>query len=177
MSQNVLAWLAYFPKETKMMIWAHNGHIAKDYLDAVSVPSMGSYLHKVLKDDYYAIGFDFYKGKFRSNDIDLPNSPGWESNEVGDAPEGNLSSYFVEAGLGNSFLDFSCTKQNDNIKRWLTKEDIGTYSMGSQFSKKWKPSRYISPMKIYNAFDGVIFIKESHCAVPIKSFSIDTYKF
>ena len=177
MAQNILTWLAYFPKETKMMVWAHNGHIAKDFLDATSVPSMGSYLKETLKDEYYAIGFDFYKGSFQSDDIDLKNSPGWENEEVGEAPEGNLSSYFVKAGLGNSFLDFSLTNQNDNIKKWLNDKIIGTYSMGSQFSKTWSSRQYIARMKINHAFDGVIFINESNSAVPLKWLTINNYKF
>ena len=177
MAQNILTWLSYFPKGTKIMIWAHNGHIAKDFLDAVAVPSMGSYLKEALKDEYYAIGFDFYKGSFLSNDIDLPNSVGWEKEAVGEAPEGNLSSYFVKAGLGNSFLDFSLTNQNDNIKQWLNDKIIGTYSMGSQFSKTWSSQQYIAPMKIHHAFDGVFFVKESNSAVPVKWLAINNYKF
>lgn len=177
MAQNILTWLTYFPKGTKMVVWAHNGHIAKDFLDAVSVPSMGGYLKEVLKDEYYAIGFDFYKGRFQSNDVDLKDSPGWEEQEVGEAPTGNLSSYFVQAGLDNSFLDLSVTNQNQNIKHWLNEKVIGTYSMGSQFSKKWPLVSFISPMKIHRAFDGVIFIKESNRAVPIKSLKINNYNF
>jgi erythromycin esterase len=177
MAQNILAWLNYFPKGTKMMVWAHNWHIAKEYLDGVSVPSMGSYLKKELKDEYYAIGFDFYYGKFQSNDPDLKNSPGWEEQEVGNAPTGNLSSYFVQAGLGNSFLDLTLTQKNMNIENWLTKKEIGTYSMGSQFSKKWPASNYIVPMKLSDAFDGVIFIKQSNRAVPVKRMTINNYNF
>ncbi len=177
MAQNILTWLAYFPKGTKMVVWAHNGHIAKDFLDGFSVPSMGNYLKEVLKDEYYAIGFDFYKGRFQSNDVDLKDSPGWEEQEVGEAPKGNLSSYFVQAGLDNSFLDFSVTNQNKNVKDWLNEKVIGTYSMGSQFSKKWPPATYISPMKIHRAFDGVIFIKESNRAVPVKWLTINNYQF
>lgn len=177
MAQNVLAWLSYFPKGTKMILWAHNGHIAKDFLDAVSMPSMGSYLKALLKDDYYAIGFDFYKGKFQSNDIDLKNAPGWEELEVGEAPEGYLGSYFVKAGLGNSFLDFSRTVQNGNIRQWLNEKVIGTYSMGSRFSKKWSIDEYTSSIKLNQAFDGVIFIKESTRAVPLKSFKTNIYEF
>ena len=177
MAQNILTWLAYFPKGIKMMIWAHNGHIAKDFLDAVSVPSMGSYLKEALKDEYYAVGFDFYKGSFQSNDIDLKDSPGWEKQEVGEAPEANLSSYFVKAGLGNSFLDFSLTHQNENIRQWLNDKPIGTYSMGSQFSKTWSSANYISPMKLHHAFDGVIFIKQSNSAVPVKRMSINNFNF
>ncbi len=177
MAQNILCWLTYFPPGTKMMVWAHNGHIEKDYLDATTTPSMGSYLANQLKEDYYAIGFDFYKGKFQSNDPNLKDSPGWEEQEIGEAPEGNLSSYFVRAGLGNSFLDFSMTTKNKNIDTWLNEKQVGTYSMGSQFSKDWPSTNYIAPMKLGKAFDGMIFIKESTRAVPVPWMEIKNYNF
>ncbi len=175
MAQNIISWLRYFPPGTKMMVWAHNGHVAKNYLDALVVPSMGSHLKKELKDEYYSIGFDFYKGKFQSNDIDLPGSPGWEEHEIGAAPKGNLSAFFVQAGLGNSFLDL--TSANKNIRDWLNENRVGTYSMGSQFSKKWTSASYIASMKLMNAFDGVIFIKESTRAVPVKNLIVNRYSF
>ncbi len=177
MAQNILEWLKYFPDGTKMVVWAHNGHVAKDYVDAVSFPSMGSYLKEALGNDYYAIGFDFYEGKFQSNNIDLENSPGWEEMEVGPAPEGNLSAFFVKAGLGNSILDISGSDQSAIIKEWLNERVISTYSMGSQFSANWPPSSYIVPTKLRNAFDCVIFIRESSRAVPLKRINIERYEF
>jgi erythromycin esterase len=177
MAQNILEWLKYFPDGTKMVVWAHNGHIAKDYVDAVSFPSMGSYLKEALGNDYYAIGFDFYEGKFQSNNIDLENSPGWEEMEVRPAPEGNLSAFFVKAGLGNSILHISGSNQSAIIKEWLNERVISTYSMGSQFSSNWQPSSYIAPMKIHNAYDCVIFISESNRAVPVKRMNIERYEF
>lgn len=177
MAQNILSWLAFFPKGTKMVVWAHNGHIAKDFLDGVSYPSMGSYLKEILQAEYYAIGFDFYQGKFQSNDIDLKDSPGWEEHEVKEAPKGNLSYYFVQAGLNDSFIDFTLTTKSRTINKWINEKEIGTYSIGSQFSKNWPSTNYIAPTRLYKAFDGMIFIKESNRAVPVKQLSINNYKF
>jgi erythromycin esterase-like protein len=130
-----------------------------------------------LGDDYYAIGFDFYQGTFQANDIDLKDSPGWEEHEVKAAPHGNLSSYFVQAGLDDSFVDFTLTTKSNIISDWLTNKKIPLYSIGSQFSKNWPAISYIAPTRLYNAFDGVIFIKESNRAVPIERLSINIYKF
>lgn len=176
MAQNILSWLTFFPKGTKMVVWAHNGHIAKVFLNGVS-SSMGSYLKELLKDDYYAIGFDFYKGRFQSNDIDSKYSSGWVEHEVKEAPKGNLSYYFVQAGLKDSFIDFTLTTQSMTIKKWINEKKIGMYNIGSQFSKNWSPTNYIVPTKLNKAFDGVFFIKESNRAIPVKEIWINKYEF
>lgn len=48
-------------EQKKMFIWAHNGHIGKEHF---GMPIMGTYLKRILKEDYYAIGFAFDHGNF-----------------------------------------------------------------------------------------------------------------
>lgn len=45
----------------KMFIWAHNGHIGLEYQ---KIPIMGTYIKRILKEKYYAIGFAFDHGSF-----------------------------------------------------------------------------------------------------------------
>ncbi len=177
MAQNILMWLAYFPQDTKMVVWGHNGHIAKDFLDGKTYPSMGSHLRSALADRYYAVGFDLYAGRFRSKNTDLKNSPDWEDNELKEAPEGNLSYYFVQAGLPDSFVDFTKTSRTPVVNEWLNEREIGVYSLGSRFSSSWPVSEYVTPTKLNRAFDGMVFIKKSSSAIPVERMKIDQYKF
>gem|GEM_PF-1066386 len=180
MAQNVLGLLRSFPADTKMILWAHNGHVAKDYLDAVSVnvPSMGNYLKSELKEAYYAVGFDIYQGSFQANDLELKNSPGLEDVCLPGLPEENLSAYFVEAGLEKAFLDLSQLPSDLVIKEWLTSRRIGIVDIGFAFSAKWPPSDYTAPTILKRAFDGIIFLKESSRATPAKRVNTyDRYKF
>ncbi len=48
-------------EQNKMFIWAHNGHIGKEYS---KIPIMGTYIKGVLNEKYYAIGFAFDHGNF-----------------------------------------------------------------------------------------------------------------
>ncbi len=166
MAENILSCLAASPGN-KLFIWAHNGHVANDYVNGISYPSMGSYVKSVLKEEYYAVGFDFYNGNFRADDPDLKNSPGWEKQDIEDAPSGNLANYFVMAGETNGLIDFTQTVKNKIVEKWLHDKYVGMYSIGSQFSKKWSQDRYISHVRLYNSFDAVIFIKESHATTPL----------
>jgi len=180
MAQNVLGLLQGFPAGTKMILWAHNGHIAKDYLDAVSVsvPSMGNYLKAELKEAYYAIGFDIYHGSIQANDLELKDSPGLEEVWLPPVPEENLSAYFVRAGLIKAFLNLRQTQNKAVIKEWLNERRIGMIDIGWAYSAKWPPSYYTAPTILQRAFDGIIFLKESTRAVPAKRINTyDRYKF
>lgn len=57
-----MSWLLNYPfKDKKVIIWAHNFHIARG-LDPVR--PMGHYLKNEFKDEMYAIGFTGYDGLF-----------------------------------------------------------------------------------------------------------------
>lgn len=69
MAENLLWLYRYKYPNQKVIIWAHNYHIAKNTFDAFTSPkygkhySMGNELAKVLKDTMYILGFTSYKGK------------------------------------------------------------------------------------------------------------------
>lgn len=55
------------PEDQKILVWAHNNHVAKDVMDR---KSLGKMLYQQYGDDYRVIGFDFYKGTFRASSLD-----------------------------------------------------------------------------------------------------------
>ena len=59
MASNVLK--IYEIEQNKMFIWAHNGHIGKEF-SKISI--MGTHLKAIMKEKYYAIGFAFDHGNF-----------------------------------------------------------------------------------------------------------------
>jgi erythromycin esterase len=70
MAQNAL-WIAdLFGPDTKITIWAHNAHVAKD--PDFYGGSLGHNLHKSLNHRYRSIGFSFCRGRFRAR--------GWDEN-------------------------------------------------------------------------------------------------
>jgi erythromycin esterase len=175
MAYNVMYWLNSFQKETKMVLWAHNYHIAKAS-GGYSTPTMGYYLGKELQDQYYCIGFDFMKGKFQAINMDIIDSKGPVEHEITDSPKGYLSWYFNQAGFHNAFIDLTLTNQNDVISKWINEKELVIHSMGSGFSAKWLPSFTEMPTKLFKSYDGMIFIKETNRAVPNKRIEINRYK-
>jgi erythromycin esterase len=54
--------LQALPQNEKVLVWAHNGHVSKNYIER---RSLGARLYDFYKDAYKVIGFDFNKGSFR----------------------------------------------------------------------------------------------------------------
>lgn len=63
MAENAI-WLAdFFGRDTKITLWAHNAHVARDNSYS-QIGAMGYYLNETLGDLYRVIGFAFSKGSF-----------------------------------------------------------------------------------------------------------------
>lgn len=152
MAQNILHLLNREGDEGKAVVWAHNGHVSKGW------GLMGSYLSKVLKDKYYAVGFEFYSGSFQSRNQDLKNkSPNWDIVTVKEPPVNSLAWYLNKTGMNNLFLDFRNTG-TDRVKNFS--KNYGMHSFGSAYSASW-PLVYPSKLKDY---DGLIFIRNTTAA-------------
>lgn len=160
MAQNILYLLNHEKPDAKVVVWAHNGHIAKISLPGNS--NMGGHLARVLKDKYYAIGFEFYSGSFQTRNLDINNkSKNWDVMSVGAPPEESLPWYFNKTQKDKFFIDFR-NSGSDKIKNFAQPYDI--HSFGSMYSIKW-PATVSEPL---THFDGMIYIKESTAA---KNFS------
>lgn len=152
MAQNIMQLLNEEKPGAKVMVWAHNMHIAN------VEGAMGYYLHEVLKNRYYGFGFEFYSGSFQSRNLDNGNnSRSWDIIQVGEPPAESLPWYFDKYGKGDFFIDFrhSGTSAVKNFQNAYHQ-----HSFGSMYSKNW-PITYPAYL---NFFDGMIFIRNSTAA-------------
>lgn len=154
MAQNILYLLNREKPDAKVVVWAHNGHIAK-YPEN---NNMGSNLAAVLKEKYYAIGFEFYSGSFQTRNMDINNkTKNWDVMSVSAPPEESLAWYFNKTGKDKFFIDFRNTG-TDKIK--FFNQPYQMHSFGSMYSTKW-PATFPETL---TDFDGMIYIKESTAA-------------
>jgi erythromycin esterase len=66
MAENV-SWLyEHGGTNVKVVLWAHNGHIANDPSNPDGWKTMGTYLREQYKDHYLPVGFSFYQGTFNA---------------------------------------------------------------------------------------------------------------
>lgn len=146
MAQNIMYLLNQEKPDAKVVVWAHNVHISKDS------GKMGGYLTNILRNEYYAIGFEFYSGSFQTRNADIKNtSKDWDIMTVDDPPIESLPWYMNKTGKDKYFIDFRNTDA-EKIKNFYY--PYGAHSFGSMYSVKW-PVVYPVSLTI---FDGMIYI-------------------
>lgn len=62
-TRNVFWAMDMLGEDSKVVIWAHNGHVAKESV-LFSYDILGYYLNKWMGEQYYTIGFTFNEGEF-----------------------------------------------------------------------------------------------------------------
>jgi len=140
----------------KLIIWAHNGHVAKTAL--YGKPTMGEYLVKHYNDKYYVIATDINKGNVSVRKYLAKNKPvsNWQSVYY---PEVNSNKayeyYFKQCKFKNFILEVKQTIIDRDLKAFLTQEKemrmIGALSV--PVNKK---------LSIANNFDMVVYFDETN---------------
>jgi erythromycin esterase len=149
MVENILNLLNQEKPNAKAVVWAHNGHIAKD---SSWVEPLGYKLANIFKAQYYAIGFEFYSGSFKARNREKSNK--YEIMSVGVPPVESLPWYFDQTGKEKFFIDFRKTGI-EKIKNFT--QPYGMHSFGAGYSTK----RSITTPSFLTDYDGMIYIKES----------------
>jgi len=154
MAENAIAIKAGTAND-KLIIWAHNGHVAKTAL--YGNPAMGAYLHNKYKDKYYVIATDMNKGYVRVRKFIAKNKPisNWQSIYYPEVNSIKAYEYFFKAcKFKNFILDLNEAKQDPELDAFLTQEKemrlIGALSI--PVNKK---------LSLANNFDMVIFFNET----------------
>ncbi|MBK6445181.1 MAG: erythromycin esterase family protein [Bacteroidetes bacterium] len=155
MAQNI-KWISEL-ENTKVFVWAHNGHIAKvPYLRTMKIPvykSMGEYLYGFFDMDYYNIGFVFKEGNFQAIKDNKLQEFHVDANRkhklADDFFKTNFSSFFVD--LRNS--------SNPIYKRFQK-----MYEYGAVFLTKPK---HLSGIRPKDNFDAIIFVNITQRAIPV----------
>lgn len=141
---NNLLWIRRQNPDSKIIAWAHNGHVKKS--DAV----MGSYLADSLGNDYLAVGFTFYDGGYRAKERDTDT--GYEAQRAG---PGTLEYLLEQLDEPIFLLDLkSMREQNSPLLEWI--DDLPYRSVGSR-----KPINEFTERNISDDFDCLIFIRQS----------------
>lgn len=105
----------------KIILWAHNDHLAKNTSDMRifeqgkwqnDFTSMGELLHQKLKDKMYVVGFYMNRGK-AANLITLKEFP------IGPMPKGTLEGRLMQSGYSRTFVDLSKHIKADAGNKWM----------------------------------------------------------
>jgi len=146
MAQNALWLLDHYPGE-KMMIWAHNGHVAE------AEGWMGAHLDEALGDDYLSVAFSFEAGEYTAVN---PDAGAVTSNRADPPREGSVDALLAQVGPEAFVLDLRAA-EGTPAEGWFYEprpfRSIGALAMPANSSF---PSTVVA-----EDFDAVIFIRES----------------
>ncbi len=146
MAQNAL-WIKEHLKDEKIIVWAHNVHIATDdftmSLEEGSIKGMGYHLKKELGDEMISIGAAFNAGEYPEWNKSFPPS---DSNSI----DGILA----KSGMEYAMFDLKKDIENESVKNWMNTKQV---LRAQDFEM------YCIPIK---SFDGFFFVEHISRAIP-----------
>jgi erythromycin esterase len=164
MAENLIWWLNFLGPDSKIVLWAHNGHVSKaDPDQCYSCSGLGHFLDQALGQEYYVIGFAFDQGDFQASGVKDDVWSDVVPQNLPSAPEGTLTWKLRQTGLGEFMLPL------DNLPPeadWL-RQPVQFWDVGSAV---WLDSlEYnLTEETLPDHFDLLIYIENTTAARPVQ---------
>ena len=144
MAENVRWILEHSPESAKIILWAHNGHVAKQK------PWMGGHLAEWYGDDMVVLPMTTHQGKYAAG-----SDQGLGIHDLAPSEPGSLEYDLHQASLPHYILDLRDVPLNLAASAWLAQplsmRSIGFFATQEQFS----------PHLVEKWFDAIVFIDET----------------
>jgi erythromycin esterase len=172
MAENVEEVESKLPKEGKIIVWGHNGHMRLDTVLS-NGKKMAYHLKRKYGDKYYSVGFDFFEGGYQGRNQLADNSLG-ERKEfiVPPSPEGTLAWYLKQTDMNALFLNLKTTPEDIQINKWLNSPLQMHYIFWAYDGTK-TGFGLIEPQK---SFDAIFYVNKTTRARPTKTI-VDMNRF
>lgn len=163
MAENV-KWILDHSPGAKMVLWAHNGHVA---YGGYSYQSMGKFLRQTYGNQMVIFGFAFNQGSFQAMEM----SKGLRDFTVPPAPAGSLDATLAATGIPILGIDLRKAPAKGPVAEWL-KASHQTRSIGAAFSEA-SASSYLMDQKVLESVDALLFVEKTTAArknppIPVK---------
>jgi erythromycin esterase len=159
------------PAGTRIVVWAHNGHIAANSFNG---QSFGANLRRFYGKDYYALGFSFDHGSFQAMGPkeNAPSQFALTQFIVGAAPNDSVDWYLAQVGMKGLVVDFRRAGKNTDAGEWLDSSHP-MRSIGSMYYPGTPEQNVFAPTVPGKEFDGLFFIDSTTRARPNPSVKKD----
>jgi erythromycin esterase len=158
-AENVGWILDHEGPESKIVIWAHDGHVAHGSHDPSWRP-MGLHLTRTWGKAYVVVGLGFGHGSFHARDLD--DNYRLRSFTVGPLPAGSFDATLHAVGVPLLVIDLR-SPATGIVADWLAVKHAKR-DFGATFSDKWPPLVPANPNVIPHEFDLVAFVDETSAA-------------
>ncbi|HKV08894.1 MAG TPA: erythromycin esterase family protein, partial [Thermoanaerobaculia bacterium] len=158
MAENVL-WIADVAEPgTRIVLWAHNGHVNKT---DDPFPWMGHQLEAALGREYLPIGFLFHHGAFQAIDH-TGRGRGLNEFTIGPPPAGTLEDTFERAGWPLCLLDLRRLPASGAVAEWFRSKQV-MRETGAAFSGEADMAR---ELVLPDEHEAVIYVEATARARP-----------
>lgn len=144
MAKNIKWILDQAPPETKIVLWAHNGHVNR------IGRAMGAILDEWYGDQMVVVGFTCAEGRYTA-----VGDEGLDSHDIAPPEPGSVEHCFQHTGLPRFMLDLRNVSKETPTSAWLAKpvrfRSIGALAMDNQFY----------PTDLCKAFDLLIYFEKT----------------
>ena len=152
MADNIKWILDRAPAGSKIVLWAHNGHINRD------PEALGAILDKRYGREMVVLGFTAASGEYNAE----KGQTGIETFSLKAPPTESIEWYFQSTGWPRLILDLRPASKDDPASAWLTKTHdfrfIGTLGTDDQFA----------PSIVTQLYDGLIYFERSTASRMLK---------
>lgn len=156
MAENVEWILEHEGPGSKIVLWAHNGHVADD-------PQwMGSHLRRRFGAEMVVFGFAFNRGQFQA----IESGKGLRVFEVEAMPEGSLEAQLAAAGFQIAAVDLRTLPDTGRVARWFAHPRL-TRSIGAVYSEQ-DASAYLAQHAAPQLYDAILFVEQTTAARPVR---------
>jgi erythromycin esterase len=155
MAENVKWILDNEVPRSKIMLWAHNGHVST--LPVGAGEPMGMPLRRMYGKEMVVCGFSFDHGSFQA----IEKGKGLHEFMVGSAIPGSLDSALAAIGIPIFAIDFRSAPSTGPVADWLNAPQL-MRSIGAVYGGN-PPSAFFSPVNPHS-FDVVFFVNRTTAA-------------
>ena len=149
MARNVKWVLDTAPKGTRMVLWAHNGHVGR--IEQGTFRTMGAYLDDWYGKDHVVVGFALNRGEYTA----MGRGAGLGQHPLTSGEPGSYEYAFSRAGMPRFILDLRTAQADDPASGWLrapmSLRSIGAMAMDQQFQSA----------NLAKVFDLIVFLEET----------------
>ncbi len=157
MAANIRWILDHEGPGTKMVVWAHNLHVA------MQPGLMGGHLHQALGAEMVAFGFAFNQGGFQSVELPFPSPTGLRQFSVGPSPAGSVDATLAAAGLQIAAIDLRSLPRDGAVAKWFGAPRQTHGPIGSMYSEQSAAFFFTSPV-MPSIYDALLFVEKTTAA-------------
>lgn len=163
MAENIRWILDHEGPDAKVVVWAHNGHVATQ--NQSGIDWMGSHLRRMFGSDMVVFGFAFNQGGFQAIEMPFPSERGLRPFNVAPAPEGSLDAMLASAGLQAAAIDLRALPKDGFVAKWFG-EPRATRSIGAGYGEQLA-TNFLNTQVTPKIYDALLFVEKTTAARPV----------